>query len=212
MDVELSLCNFDTLFSKNLPHILEKIFLFLDYKSFKICQMVNSEWREFLKSRRLMSLAKCVFKVGILDDEIELHTAVMQDNTDNIKILLSMGFVDVNCRKSIYNNFTPLHLASYKGNKESVKILLKSGADPNLHDCWRNTPLQIANHYGHEEVVELLVDGGADFDNFNLCNTALFFLLWTQVAMTVERRLRVLSLRGQLQSGEKINKLTVEKS
>ena len=65
MDVELSLCNFDTLFSKNLPHILEKIFLFLDYKSFIICQMVNSEWREFLKSRRLMSLAKCVFKVGI---------------------------------------------------------------------------------------------------------------------------------------------------
>ena len=168
MDVELSLCNFDTLFSKNLPHILEKIFLFLDYKSFMICQMVNSEWREFLKSKRLMSLAKCVFKLRIIEDEIELHTAVMQDNTDNIKIILSMGFVDVNCEGLFGCNFTPLHAASYKGNKESVKILLNSGADPNLHDRWGNTPLHKAAYYGYEEVVEILVEGGADF---NLCNT-----------------------------------------
>ena len=159
MDVQL--CNFDTLFSKNLPHILETIFLFLDYNSFKICREVNSKWREFLSSERLITQAKCVFKAGILEDERTLHTAVEHDFTNLIKIKLSDGFVDVNCRHIYYTHFTPLHEASYRGNRDTAKLLLESGADPNLPDCWGKTPLHGAAYVGSQEVVQLLIEGGA---------------------------------------------------
>ena len=162
MDVQL--CNFDTLFSKNVPHILEKIFLFLDYKSFKTCREVNSEWSEFLASERLITQAKCVFKAGILEDERTLHAAVEHDITDLIKILISDGFVDVNCRHIFYTHFTPLHEASYRGNRDTAKILLESGADPNLRDCWGKTPLHGAAHVGNQEVVQLLIEGCADLN------------------------------------------------
>ena len=36
---------FDKLFVMNVPHILEKIFLSLDYESFKKCHDVSNTWK-----------------------------------------------------------------------------------------------------------------------------------------------------------------------
>ena len=41
---------FNTLLKRNVPHILETIFLSLDYESFKACQEVNNEWKRLLTS------------------------------------------------------------------------------------------------------------------------------------------------------------------
>ena len=41
-------CSFDTLFTKNVPHIMEKIFLSLDPASFKACLDVSKSWNEVL--------------------------------------------------------------------------------------------------------------------------------------------------------------------
>ena len=51
-------CAFDTLLSTNVPHILEKIFLSLDCKSYKACMQVNSTWRRILTSKPLSKKAK----------------------------------------------------------------------------------------------------------------------------------------------------------
>ena len=42
------LAAFDTLLSRNVPHILENIFFSMDYNSFKTCMKVNKTWRELL--------------------------------------------------------------------------------------------------------------------------------------------------------------------
>ena len=43
-------CAVEMLFSRNVPHILEKIFFSLDYESFQTCFKVNSAWNELLSS------------------------------------------------------------------------------------------------------------------------------------------------------------------
>ena len=60
--------NLNALFSKNVPHILEKIFFSLDYESYKICLEVNSEWKELLTSERYITKGKTVFKEEIMKD------------------------------------------------------------------------------------------------------------------------------------------------
>ena len=45
-----NLGQFDTLFNKNVPHILEKIFFSLDYDSFETCTKVCTTWDELLSS------------------------------------------------------------------------------------------------------------------------------------------------------------------
>ena len=44
-------CGFDLLFSKNVPHIFEKIFFNLDYDSFTACRKVSKAWSELLSSK-----------------------------------------------------------------------------------------------------------------------------------------------------------------
>ena len=51
-------CTFDTLFSKNVPHLLEKIFLSLDYKSYKRCLEVSKLWNDLLTSKSFQRKGK----------------------------------------------------------------------------------------------------------------------------------------------------------
>ena len=50
-------CYFNNLFRRNLIHILETIFLSLDYESLKRCYEVCGTWNEFLSSQSLTSRA-----------------------------------------------------------------------------------------------------------------------------------------------------------
>ena len=95
---------FDTLFAKNVPHILEKIFLSLDYQSFKRCQEVNNAWKQSLTSETIKNKAKTVFHEeiskellnAIACDLINCEGEQCQgDNPDKVKRLLSNGLVEV---------------------------------------------------------------------------------------------------------------------
>ena len=99
-------CAFNQLMTKNVPHILEKVFLSSDYQSFKNCLKVNNEWRGLLTSERFMSEAKSTFESDISEDEKKLLIAARQDNSQDIERLLSSGLVDVNFR-DIFVNSTP---------------------------------------------------------------------------------------------------------
>ena len=50
------------LFKISVPHVLEKIFLSLDYESFKRCLKVNKEWNKLLMSKASQRKAASVFR------------------------------------------------------------------------------------------------------------------------------------------------------
>ena len=50
----MELCAFDELFKRNVPHVLEKIFLSLDSKSYMCCLDVNKSWKDLLTSEALI--------------------------------------------------------------------------------------------------------------------------------------------------------------
>ena len=155
------ICNFDTLFSKNVPHIMEKIFFFLDYESYKECLEVSDEWRGLLTSERYKTKGKSVFREGILEDEKKLQIAAGgQGNTNEVRRLLSSGMVDVNCQD--HNKWTPLYAAADKGHKEVAQLLIKSGANPNVTNIWGLSALHLAVDRGHAHVTKLLIELGAE--------------------------------------------------
>ena len=123
-------CHFDKLFTKSVPHVLEKIFFSLDYASFEKCSVVSVAWNEFLTSRRIQKLGKYVFRKEI---ERKLWRQLKYDNTSEILKIISSGMVDVNCKDDVYQ-WTPMHCAAYNDNKKVVQILLDKGAEPNVVD------------------------------------------------------------------------------
>lgn len=162
-------CAFDTLFKMQVPHILEKIFLSLDYDSFKECMEVNSTWKALLKSESYLKKGKALFREEISEDVDQLFDASKLGRTDEVRSILSSGMVDVDTGgQSAYLVRAPLHLAAMNGHADVVKVLLGFGADPNINDFWgRGTPLVYAAAVGHKTVVQVLLDSGA---NPNLAN------------------------------------------
>ena len=66
---------FPILFSKHVPHILESIFISLDYESYKACQEVSITWKSLLTLESVQKKAKPLFYEGILEDEKKLRDA-----------------------------------------------------------------------------------------------------------------------------------------
>jgi len=157
-------CNFDTLFSMNVPDILEHIYFLLDYESYKSCQDVSTKWRKLLTSRRYITKAKVAFRARISWDDEILVWAASTDRKDLVRRLLSNGMVDVDGNEDIYfDHGAPLHGAAFNGHKEMAQILLQNGANPNLvADGGRRTPLYAAVYENRLEVARLLIESGAD--------------------------------------------------
>ena len=95
-DEPASACTFDLLFYRNFPHILEMIFLSLDYESYKNCAEVSNEWKALLSSERYISRGKTLFREDILKDEETLIDAALMGNTHCVRRLLVTGMIDVN--------------------------------------------------------------------------------------------------------------------
>ena len=156
-------CGFDTLFNKNMPHILEKIFLSLDYESLKTCYNVSNQWKEFITSDSFKGKARKQFSSDIEEEETWLCVASNMGNIDEVRSLLRYGLVDVNYVGWIHDR-TALHEASQGGHNNVVKVLLDQGADPNIQADkeYGKTPLHMAAVGNHKEVVKTLLDKGAD--------------------------------------------------
>ena len=156
-------CAFDTLFTKSVPHILEKIFFSLDYESFKICKEVSITWNKLLTSESFKRLGKSIYQ-----EEIErgLHQASWNGNFKEVRNILASSMVDVNCIGGSFDR-TTLGVASLNGHKDVIQLLLDSGAKPNKARKDGNTPLHEASIRVHTDAVKLLLEGGADPNKAN---------------------------------------------
>ena len=152
-------CAFDKLFTKSVPHILEKIFFSLDYESYKESLKVSDTWNKLLLSESYLKIGKTVFRDEISKDQEKLNNAANNGNTTEVKKLLSSGMLDVN-REHGFILDTPLLKAA--GNRVMIQLLLDRGANPNKSQKYGVTPLHKAAHHGHKAVIKLLLDKGAD--------------------------------------------------
>ena len=158
-------CAFEKLFTINAPHILEKIFFSLDYKSYATCLEVSKAWNELLTSESYKQKGKCMFHEEITE---EAWDAVWNGNAEAVRGLLFSGMVDVNLKHSIYLEWTLLCTAAWKGHSHVAKLLLDAGADPNKERNDGATPLFCAAAEGHTDIVLLLLNAGADVDKANI--------------------------------------------
>ena len=159
----MSSCAFDTLFSKNVPHLLEKIFFFLDYESYKTCLEVSNVWSDLLTSESFKMKGKSVFHTEILKDVVQLYLVAGKGDKAKAQKLLSTGMMDVNIvASSPDESWTSLIMAASKGQKDIVQLLFDNGADLNKADRGGYTPLQHAAHYEKMDTARLLIDLGAE--------------------------------------------------
>ena len=140
---------FDLLFQRNVPHILEKIFLSLDFESYMACHEVSTKWRDLLASESFQRKAKATYPF-----EKKLCDAAKEGNTGRIRRLLAFGF-DINCSK----NGTPLYWAAFNRHTDVVKLLLDEGANPEQDN---HPPLSCALAFGLGDMARMLLDSGAN--------------------------------------------------
>ena len=158
MDAQAS-SPFEILFSKNVPHILENIFLSVDFESFKNCLVVNTTWNGTLTSELFLNQAKSAFR----EEWKKLITAAEEGNYEEVGKLLSFGIIDVNGENE--HGETAVFKAALKGHKDIVQLLIDRGADLNKTDKSGYTPIYVAVVFGREDVVKLLLDNGENPNN-----------------------------------------------
>ena len=150
------------LFTRSVPHILEKIFFSLDYESYKTCSEVSKNWQEVIESKPYQIREFYVFDEAIYEPQENLRRFARYGNATKLKELLSSGeLLNINCRTGVLRT-TPLHLAAEYGHKDVVKILLEAEAIVEKVDTYGWTPLQRALSNGHNDVVKVLLNKGAN--------------------------------------------------
>jgi len=175
-------CQYGALLPSNFPHIMEQIFLLMDYESFKICFEVCKPWRDLLMSDSFQRKAKHAFSAYIVLEGEKLVRAARHGKTKLIKKLLSTKLLDINCLRytliegdDYYNededrNYqrydwsAPLFEAADNGHADAVRLLLDRGAKPDNLNSFGLTALQLAVGGGHKEVVKLLIECGANIN------------------------------------------------
>ena len=162
-------CAFNMLFTKSVPHILERIFLFLDYESFKECLNVSKVWTQLLTSESYLHKGKLKFQKEIRKDQCLLaFQAVCYGNIGRVQRLLSSGMLDINF--ILPNGTTALHQAVFQDHHDIVNLLIDRGADPNIGDRYEITPLHWAVETMYSPylerkqigMVKILLNRGAD--------------------------------------------------
>ena len=162
-------CEFDRLFAKNVPHILEEIFFSLDYESFMTCRVVCKAWNQLhssvlytTKGQKMLAEKKKIQR--------KLCKYSEEGNVKEVRNILSSG-VSPNFSKAGSLGRTPLIYAALYGREDVVELLLNMGADPNLANPRGYTPLHYASvcssdqmHYGwfcSVRMLKLLLEAGA---------------------------------------------------
>ena len=132
-------CKFEKLFTRNVPHILEKIFFSLDYASFKKCMEVAPVWRELLTSKSSKRLEVVTFREDI---EKELWHNILEGNANEVKRILSSVMVDINCidrqlatiEEGADVGIRQVELAAFRGNHCMAKLFIGEITNANVQD------------------------------------------------------------------------------
>lgn len=106
-------------------------------------------------------------EMNLAEKELFKHT--LQRNYDEVKRLLTVDKVSVNCFDE--DGMTPLQHAAYKGDYNLCKLLLDYGADVNLSNhTSQYSALTFAGLSGKIDVVSLLLEHGASVSKVNSIN------------------------------------------
>lgn len=97
---------------------------------------------------------------GTTNNMTNFITAAADGDLDEVRLLLSIG--DVNVNEGDYDRRTALHLAAGEGRDEVVELLCEAGADVNVEDRWGNRPLDDAEGSKHHACVTILKKYGAE--------------------------------------------------
>lgn len=165
--VTLDICAFEKLLKRNVPHILETIFFFLDLESFVNCRKVNKEWNRLLTSETYKVKCRTVFQREMC---MKVSAAIRVNSLATVKRLLDTKMVDVNFTGKVSNTWQdylapPLFEAIYSHEIDMVTCLLENGADPNTAFSNGHTALMSAvSIHGAEvhKIVRALLNKGAD--------------------------------------------------
>ena len=150
------------LFTKSVPHVLEKIFFSLDFDSFVACGKVSFAWEGLFSSRLYQQKAYELWREREENEE-RLCRASINGDAKEVHRLLASGVnpnftrVDMTSHP-LWEN--ALFMAASNGNIEVVKLLLKFGADSNIQNSHGTTPLHAAI-WGHYQLVKELLNAGA---------------------------------------------------
>jgi len=165
-------CLFNLIFQRNVPHILEMIFLSLDHESFVSCCEVNTTWNKFLNSHSINEKAKYLFKEEIVADQKQLyHLTRYGGQASDVRTILRSGLVNVNISQKLgsWGTETPLYSAANDGRINIVRMLLDAKADPNKgaepSRMISQSPLRVAVANNHFSVAKLLLERGAVLNN-----------------------------------------------
>ena len=115
---------FGKLLNKNVPHILEHIFLSLDYWSFRKCHKVCSAWSEMLGTESFKRKSRAQYHDEMVG---ELIDAAYYGNAKEVNRILSIGISPNVTGEYFTLKTTPLMMAmsAYIHNINVVKILLR---------------------------------------------------------------------------------------
>lgn len=110
--------------------------------------------------------------------KVDLHTAVLTDNLDEIRQHIKAGS-DLNIPESKRGS-SPLITAAALGRTDASEILIEGGADINYQNEDGSTALHTSIAFGKTEIAEILIDAGTDLniknkDGSTALHTAAFF-------------------------------------
>jgi len=152
---------FEKLYTKSVPHILEGIFFSLDYDTFVTCRKVCRVWRELNSSDRYQKMAEILLDEKKKNEE-KLWQCSKDGKVEDVNRLLKEG-VKPNCiyLKGLIES-SPLEIATFYEHIDVARLLLSMGADPNIRNRVGSTPLMLAAQHNKFKVAEVLLDAGAD--------------------------------------------------
>ena len=154
-------CEFDRLFKKSVPHILEKIFFSLDYNSFK-----SKEWNDLLSSHIYQRQAERLLAEKE-ENEQKLLQYSMYGDVAAVRHLLTIGTNPnqiIKWESDSYWAATPLRTAAMKDHTDVMNLLLEAGADPNYTNRKGKGALLSAVQCAKKNATQLLIRAGAEID------------------------------------------------
>jgi ankyrin repeat protein len=134
-----------------------------DTPTWWLCDKCIDRYFSPTRTKQSLHLDKEVFgivsRVGKQQTVSEFFDAIIESDTERVKVLLTENQGLINARK---DTSTPLHIAAWTEHDQIITLLLAAGADPNATDNMGATALHCAAMKKNMAICEMLLKHGAD--------------------------------------------------
>ncbi|GBN14582.1 Serine/threonine-protein phosphatase 6 regulatory ankyrin repeat subunit B [Araneus ventricosus] len=127
---------------------------------FKNTPIHVSEAQKNIPALRLLCRSKANVNIKNVYGDSILHSVIMTDCEDEVKMLLDLG-AKINVRNQS-SGVTPLHVAVCYGNKDIIEMLLRYGADIHSLDGSGDMPIHSAAKFCSSVGIEAMIKHGED--------------------------------------------------